>query len=359
MKKRTPKIVVAAAVTIGVSLVILLFALPLGMSVRIYEENFGVRYETYAPMSRSIDEFEGLRSQYYAFQSNKGRTLVGYGYYHGDNSLNDVGEPGAVVIIAHGLGGGGHNVYIAVADHFASKGFAVFAYDATGNDESEGESVYGLPQGIIDLEHAISFVKQTEEYENLPIMIFGHSWGAYSAGSVLNLHPDVKAVAMFAGFDKSIDIILEEGKKIAGDVMVRFTPYLSLYERIKFGDYAALDCASGIEASDAGIMIVHSADDEMLPPEMSYDVFHAQYKDNPRFVFVKYEDRGHDYVFCTDEARLYRAEFNRKFDEYLEDNEFPPELKVAYLEANLDKNALYELDTELLDRVADFYNSYK
>ena len=63
--------------------------------------------------------------------------------------------------MAHGLGGGGHNSYMDCANYFARHGYYVFAYDATGNDESEGEGVGGLPQGVIDLDYAISFVEQS------------------------------------------------------------------------------------------------------------------------------------------------------------------------------------------------------
>lgn len=186
MKVNKGKIVIILTVV----LVILLFIIPLSISAFIYEDNFGNRYEKYAPMARNIDEFEGLNSNRYTFASDKGQNLVGYGYYRELENIR------GVVIIAHGLGGGGHNSYMDVADFLTSNGYVVFAYDATGNDESEGSSVKGLPQGLIDLNYAIQFVKQTSEFEGLPIMLFGHSWGGYSAGSVLNLQPDVKAVAM-------------------------------------------------------------------------------------------------------------------------------------------------------------------
>ena len=51
-----------------------------------------------------------------------------------------------------------------VADYLSSNGYLVFAYDATGNDESEGDAVNGLPQGIIDLDYAIRFIKESNEF---------------------------------------------------------------------------------------------------------------------------------------------------------------------------------------------------
>lgn len=348
MRSRKRKLLVI----LGVVLIGLLFVIPFGLSIMIYEGNFGERYETYAPMARSIDEFGGLDSQRYTFASGQGQMLVGYEYGRGLENVK------GVVVIAHGLGGGGHNAYMGVADFFAANGYVVFAYDATGNDESEGGSVRGLPQGLIDLDHAIQFVKQTPDFDDLPIVLFGHSWGAYSAGSVLNLHPDVRAVVMVAGFNNTMDIIEEEGKKIAGEGISALLPYISLYERAKFGRAASYSAFDGFENSEAGVMIIHSADDEMISREKGFDVFHDRYGSDPRFSFVAYEDRGHDYVYYSDSAREYIEEFNRGFDEYLNslDQELTGELRAAYLTEHLDKTRLFDLDDDLMNSIVEFYD---
>jgi len=341
-------------VTVIVVLMVLLLIVPFGLSAMIYEDNFGDRYETYAPMARSLDEFDGLNVKRYTFSSDQGQKLVGYKYY------KTLENTKGVVVISHGLGGGGHNSYMDVADFFTSNGYVVFAYDATGNDESEGSSVKGLPQGLIDLNYAIQFVKQTSDFEGLPIMLFGHSWGGYSVGSVLNLQPDVKAVVMVAGFNNSMDIIEEEGRRIAGDGIDALLPYISLYEKVKFGKYSSYNCISGFENTDTGVMIIHSTDDVMISQEKSFDVFYEIYKNDPRFNFVKYDDRGHDSVYYSVKSREYKDEFNKGFDEYLNslDEEFTEKIKESYLNDNLDKKSLYDLDLELMNKIVEFYDSY-
>lgn len=350
MHTRKRKIIIILSVV----LIVLLLVIPFAIAAMIYEDNFGDRYETYAPYARSIDEFEGLHSHKYTFTSNKGQTLVGYKYYR--NMENSKG----LVILSHGLGGGGHNSYLDVANFFTSKGYDVFAYDATGNDESQGNSVKGIPQFLIDLDYAIQFVKQTPDFNSSSIVLFGHSLGGYSVGSVLNLHPDVKALVMVAGFNKSMDIIEEEGKKIAGDGIGFLLPYISLYEKIKFGEYASYNCNNGFKNTDSGVMIIYSTDDEMISQENSFDVFRDLYKDNSRFDFVKYENRGHNYVYYSDKSREYKDEFNRKFDQYINslDEEFTAELKISYLNDNLDKKSLYDLDEDLMNRIVTFYDKY-
>ncbi len=350
MHRKKRKIII----TLSIIFIVLLLIVPFGLAAMIYEDNFGDRYETYAPMARSMDEFDGLSSQRYTFPSNQGQTLVGYKYY------KDPENAKGVVVIAHGLGGGGHNTYMDVADYFASNGYVVFAYDATGNDESGGSSVKGIPQGLIDLNYAVQFVEQTSDFDGLPIMLFGHSWGGYSAGSVLNLHPEVKAVVMVAGFNKSMDIIKEEGRRIAGDMIDALLPYMSLYEKFKFGKYSSYTCINGFDHSDAGVMIIHSTDDEMISGELSYDIFYDLYQDDPRFHFVTYDNRGHNYVYYSEASREYQDTFNKGFEEYVNslNGELTVDLKASYLKENLDKKSLYDLDKELMDSIVKLYDSY-
>ena len=301
---------------------------------------------------RNLVEFEGLNRERYSFISNNGQTLVGYKYYKKSETSK------GVVVIAHGLGGGGHNTYMDVADYFTSNGYLVFAYDATGNDESGGDSVKGIPQGLIDLEYAVQFVKDSDDFKGLPIMLFGHSWGAYSAGNVLNIHSDIKAVVMVAGFNQSIDIIEEEGRRIAGEGVKVLLPYISIIEKIKFSKYSSYSSISGFESSDASTMIIHSADDESISFENQYVPFYDLYEHDQRFVFVAFEDRGHDYVYYSDSSKQYRAEYNEQFLEYVNETgaEITADLKIKYMDENGDKSRLFALDMELMNRILSFYN---
>ncbi len=256
MRKRKKRTKVLIAVCAAV--VVLAILLPLGLSMYIYQANFGLRFEISPEHMQKVEDFPGLERTRYTFPSNRGQTLVGYEYSKGDQA------PRGLIVMAHGFGGGGHNSYMDVADRFASHGYAVFAYDATGNDESEGDAVGGMPQGVMDLDYALRFVKENGEFRNLPILLFGHSWGAYSAGSVLNLHPDVKAAVLGAGFNRSLDMIEEEGRRQAGAGIDLVLPFAGLIERVKFGEYAGLTCLDGFAATDGGIMVIHSADDAMV-----------------------------------------------------------------------------------------------
>ncbi|MBQ8165181.1 MAG: alpha/beta fold hydrolase [Clostridia bacterium] len=347
---KTKKIVITS---ITVFLTFSLLMLPFGVFTYLYNEYFGTRYETYEPLSFSMEDFPGLKRDKYEFSSDKGQTLVGYNYYHENEKTK------GIIIIAHGFGGGGHNLYMDCANYFAKNGYYVFAYDATGNDESEGDSVNGLPQGVIDLDYAISFVESQEKFKDLPIMLFGHSWGGYSVTSVLSYHPEIKAVVSMSGFNESSDLIKSQGESIVGSFIEIGMPYIEIYEKIKFGEYAINTSMDGFEKSDAGVMIMHSEDDDTVQKKYGYDIYYAKYNSSERFKFISYEDKGHDEIYYSDTATEYINQFNKEFELYFEEHEFSPEAKTDYINENLDRTVWTNLlDEELFNSIIEFYDSY-
>lgn len=336
---------------ICVVVVLLLTVIPFSVSAVLYEMTFG-RYKTEEPYLRDISEFDGLEVEQVSFQSKEGNELAGYIYTHkGAQSYE------GIIVLAHGLGGGGHNSYMDVAHYFTSNGFLVFAYDATGNDNSEGKSVRRIPQGVEDLEQAIAYVKTDAKLKEYPICLFAHSWGGYSVANVLNFYPEIEAVVSCSGFHRSTDLIEAQGRQMVGDVINILLPYVRLYEKIKFGEYADTTAMEGFETSDAAVYIVHSQDDATVLPEYGYDLYQQKYANNPRFRFCLFEDSGHNFVYYSDEAREYVAQFNENFSEYFETHELTAETRVEYIRENMDKQQAFELNEELFADFLEFYRS--
>lgn len=324
-------------------------------TVIIYEAIFSTRFETEDWLCYSTEDFEGLSVERSDFYSSDGVRLAGYKY-----SRAESGTPQGVAVVAHGLGGGGHNFYMPLINELCKGGYAVFAYDAHGNDESEGDSAEGLPQGVIDLDCAISHVKALECYDGLPIVLLGHSWGAYSAASVLSLHPDVKAAVLLSGFNESEDLLLHEARRYAWIFADLSSPYVFLYERIKFGSrYADASAIDGIADSNADVLVVHSEDDADVPFDLGYGKLYGEYGDSERVEFIKYTDRGHNYVFCSEDSQSYRDRLNAEYTEYVEarGGEYNAEIKREFMSQYLDKSACFEPDPDLVTAILELYNT--
>lgn len=329
------------------------------LSVSIYNENFNKRFESYEPLMLHVEDFSELQCVEYQFPSDKGQMLAGYMYSSGENQHG-------IVIMAHGFGGGGHNSYMDCANYFAQHGYFVFAYDATGNDKSEGEGVGGIPQGVIDLDYAISFVEESGNFPDFPIVLFGHSWGGYSVCSVLTYHPEVKAVIECSGCNSSADLLEAGGKSQAGNLIYTMLPFIKIHEWVRYGKYATNTAMDGFASTDAAVMIVHSTDDEEVPIEYGYNIYYEKYKDDPRFTFIRFDDRGHDGI-VKDPNDTYKDEFNAEFDKWLETLDYNYQTdenkerfiedKAEYIRDNLDRTKWSNrLDTDLFEQFLVFYD---
>ena len=344
-------------IILGILLVLIIAALliaPKMIVKTIYKQNFGIRFTSFEPYCRDIAEFDGLEREKHVFTSNEGQKITGYVYTKGDT------EPKGLIVLAHGFGGGGHCSYMDVADYFASNGYNVFAYDATGNDESEGESVKGLPQGVIDLDYALNYIKADEGLSDLPLMLWGHSWGGYSACSVAKLHPEIEGIISVAGFNSSLDMIENVGRDMAGDAIDYAMPIFEDLEKDKFGDFATMTALEGLEQSTADVLIYHSADDDMIPIELSYDKYYEKFSGNERFTFVRFEDRGHNHIFNSADGLKYRAEVEAKYDEYCKEIGefyFTGEMHTEFVKENVDKMKFFKLDSEIMAQMLEFYDN--
>ena len=184
MEKKTKNRIIGLGVVAGTAI---LTAAPF-VAVRVaYDKAFNRHISTYDPLFFSMDDFPSLRRDKHIFASNNKQKLTGYMYYYPEVTQK------AVIVLSHGYGGGGQRTYLDCTNYLAKNGFYVFAYDASGTDESEGK-MGGFPQGIIDVNHAIDYVSSLKDFKQYPIFLFGHSWGAYSASNALAFHPEIKAI---------------------------------------------------------------------------------------------------------------------------------------------------------------------
>ena len=336
-------------------LLILIFGVVLpAVSISIYRSYLDVCFITDEHHMFSVDAFDGLTVENVEFPAKQGHMLAGYKY-----RMEDLENPHGVVVFSHGLFSGGQNRYMPIVAYFAEQGFEVFAYDATGNDASGG-LVGGVSRGVMDLDYAIRYVKQDSDYTDMPICLYGYSWGAYSVGTVLNFHPDVKAVAIFAGFNKPSLLIRQMGYEVVGGLIDIAMPYVNLYERIKFGEHAAATTLGGFKKADqTQIFVVHSTNDPVVEFQYGYQLYHDTYGDDPRFRFVQYEDRGHDYLLFSADAMSYREEIDAGYDIYLAENglERNNASRAAYRRDCIDDSRYFEMDITVMDQVTKMFIS--
>jgi pimeloyl-ACP methyl ester carboxylesterase len=285
------------------------------------------------------------------FNSN-GNALQGFIYGKTNNN--------GLVVISNGIGGTSDS-YFPLIMYFVDNGWRVFAFNNTGVAGSEGDSIRGLTQSVIDLDNALTYIEKTEAFNGLPVMLAGHSLGGYAVCAVLNYNHNVKAVASFAGFNNSSEIFKEQGVSMFNGWFYLLTPQIWAIEKLLFGDTRKFTAVGGINRSGIPVMIVHCSNDEFIPANTTSIYANRGKITNPHaeIVFREGENAtGHDYPLCSIQQKAYFDLAQESWQAYKAGHINPSRFQWAQ-EYNFDKFKAYELDPDLMGRINEMFNNAK
>lgn len=294
--------------------------------------NKRIEYPKYLKYFDSSD-YEGLKKEKITIPSKENENIVGYFYYKENYNEKEV------VIFAHGFGAG-HKAYMQEINYIASHGYRVFAYDAIGVCESEGNSFKGFSETISSLEDVLNFFKNNEKYRGLAVNLIGHSLGALAVGAILNLDKDINKAILLSAPINLKEMLIENthsnfiGKKIYNE------------ECKVFANYAKLNVLDGINNVKAPILIVHSRNDKLINFEKNY-VCLKTYSTNENAVFLSTEDKGHNPTY-TEESAEELIKLNKKLKKLKTD-----EAKCNYTK-DIDFKKVCTLDEDIMTEIINF-----
>lgn len=322
---------------------------PAVVTKQVYDKMFSHHFYSYLPLTFSMQDFPNLNRTRYTFMSYSKKCLVGYIYRDGDLPVK------GIFLFAHGYGNGGHINYLDLINSICKHGYAVFAYDATAYDESEGRTMKGFTQGMLDADRAISFIESLDIYKKMPLYLAGHSWGAYSVSTALGNHPRVKGLIAFSGFNSATTIFKENGEQYAGEKADEFMVYVDTYEKLLFGDICETTAVDSFKKSKAKIVIVHSQDDTTVPISAGFNIYKKAFKKDKRFKFIHLLVNGHGTVYYTLPGKAYHDNIQNGFKKYMKKQK-PNEIqKVEFLNTAIDRRKyLSMVDEKLITKCINF-----
>ena len=298
--------------------------------------------------------YEDVKEQYdrelLQFMSGENQ-LQGY-LYGQDNSKG-------LVVVAHGIGGGAEN-YMAQILYFVDHGYTVFAYDNTGCYESEGENCIGLPQSAVDLDAALTYIESEERFKDMPVFLFGHSWGGYAVTAVLNETHNVTAVASVSGFNDPMTMMVEWAERMMGVLAYAEAPYIYIYEKSIVGEHLGRRAVDGINKSDIPVLIMHGTADEVVEYDGAGIIAYKDEITNSKveyFVSEQEMQNGHTDLMHTLESAQYlenvKEEYNHLSEQYK--GEVEQDVKSAFY-AKVDKQLASQMNDELMQTIIAFYD---
>lgn len=224
--------------------------------------------------------------------------------------------------------------------YFVDEGWMVLCYDYTGSYRSGGDDLIGYIQAPLDLDAVLTFVEEDIRFSNMPIMLFGHSLGAYASTAVLQYGHNITAVVAASGFDDPKEQWKYSVKRSTGVLGTVLEPYAGIYMFLRFGDRADVMAVDGINSTDIPVLIMSGTVDEYYGGISK--IYERQNQiTNPNCVFQLMEEENHnghyDY-FLSDEALEYQKEV-------MNGNAGQPIDKFLYMEH----------DSIIMDGINEFY----
>jgi len=240
-------------------------------------------------------------------------------------------------------------------------GWSVFSFDPTGTFASEGNSMVGLPQARRDLAAALSYIKDNAAVKDLPVLLYGHSWGGYAVAAVLNDRQDIAAVASISGFNSPMGILAEDAKRELGVLGQVEYPFGWAYQVLRFGKDALVTAVEGINRTEIPILVIHGSADEAIDYDGASIIAQRGAITNASVVYKTCSTvnrSGHNNLYRSDAAIQY---IQTKNDEYRALNEqyqgkIPDDVLADYY-ARVDRFQTSELDANFMQDVNHFFES--
>ncbi len=106
------------------------------------------------------------------------------------------------------------------------------------------------------------------ETAGLPLLLYGHSMGAWAAAAVLGRTGAAGAVCV-AGFDAPLDTVRFFMRRFGGAPALLGFPLVRLLGRLTFGRESNVSALRAVNATDKPVLIVHGSADDVVPDDIS------------------------------------------------------------------------------------------
>ena len=195
-----------------------------------------------------------------------------FSFPSGQNMLSgwryDAETPKGLIVIINGFGDGA-DAHLPEIVEFIRAGWSVATWDATGIGESEGSGTVGLQQIRSDLSAFLQYRKNADARDGLPVVLYGHSAGAYAAATELNAEPEIRAAVCISGFDRPVPLMYGHAKQRVSILADLQYPFLALENVFLFGAKANDSARAAIDKTEKPVLIVGGTSDDLVPYENS------------------------------------------------------------------------------------------
>lgn len=269
-----------------------------------------------------------------------------------------------MVVVCHGMHAGADD-YLPFIEYFVQSGYAVFTYDCQGTYASEGDSTVGMCTPLVNLDHALTYIKNDKQLSKYKLFLFGHSWGGYAATSVLSLHKNVCGCAAVAPFNSGYTLLVEKGQQYAGPLSDRLVTgfpkeFLDAYQAQLFKDYTKLTAVKGINSTNIPVYIAHGNRDSVIGFSHQSVISHKdEIRENNVIYYVGTgAQAGHNTILHSLRAVAYQEQVEQELKRIKSklDRDLTKEEQAKFC-SNIDHALYSEVNAEMMDSILNMFDN--
>ena len=269
-------------------------------------------------------------------------------------------DPKGFIVFRHGITSE-HADYLALIRAMVERGWTVFAYDAIGCGISDGDDVKGMAQSPLDVAAAVAFARENGLAGDLPLVLWGHSWGGYGVAAAMDIVPDVDACVTMSGYNSPVGVLMEFAGRTLGPTAVTQLPTMWLNNKLAFGADADRTALDGINGTDAPVLVIHGTGDAVVEYDGSAIIAQRDRITNGDVEYLVMDELGrdgHNSYFYSAESNAYLdekaaelAELEERYPDVL-----PDEVVESFM-ADFDVERANAADLGLIDAIDGFLTS--
>ena len=327
---------------------LLLFLLVCLLIALLNKKLFGVRgKDPDNPCYLHIEDYPELKREDYETQC-EGKAIRGYVY-----SLKEEANPKGFIVLAHGFFGS-HVQYLVDIDFLCKQGYRVLAFDQYGVGMSDGESQVSLAHGILCLNEVIKDVEKRNLQGDLPILLYGHSWGAYCCAGALKDHPEISKAVLRSGPTSperaAFDLIWLNAKPLG----VLLAPFFPLASLLVLGKKKLVNVTSSLEKNQTTqCLLLQAKNDKMVAYSHSLASYFLKHPQSNVSVFLT-EEGGHNTII-TEEGTANYQKAVKEWDSFKKiENEEEREKKQEEFLASLHRVPMYPYNETTTNEIVRF-----
>lgn len=223
------------------------------------------------------------------------------GYLYGANNMN-----GLIVVSPGHTDANDIKLYEII--YFVDNGWQVLCYDYTGSYTSQGKNLVGYNQSVHDLDNVLNYIENEEALKDVPVVLFGHSLGAYASAAVLQYGHNVQAAIIASGFDTPKEQWLFSIERYTSWFHYLLYPYTRLFISMQYGKEQNLSAIDGINSVNIPILVISGTDDIFYGGQSPiYKKRDLITNSNCSFILKsEINHNGHYDYFLTDDALEYQ-----------------------------------------------------